>query len=199
MSRQNRISKKIFSIVKSKVPNDIACDKINVWFQDEARVGQNGSLTRVWARKGTRPRVVKQHQFENAYIFGSSCPKRRLCRAIVSPLCNADAMRQHLEQISKCTKSDEFSVVIMDRAAWHKCLVDKAPPRVSIILLPAASPELNSMEQVWQWLKQHFLSNRAYESYDAIVDACCEAWNEFANAPDLIESICDREWSRMLH
>ena len=68
------------------IPNDLSLDRVNVWFQDEARFGQQNTTTRVWAEKGTRPRVVKQQQFEYGYLFGAVCPKTGATEALVAPI-----------------------------------------------------------------------------------------------------------------
>jgi hypothetical protein len=73
---------------------------VDVWFQDEARFGQQNTTTRLWAEKGTRPRAVKQQQFEYAYLFGSVCPARGIGEAMVVPWVNKEIMIEHLKQIS---------------------------------------------------------------------------------------------------
>ncbi|WP_154186411.1 hypothetical protein [Vibrio vulnificus] len=60
-------------------------DNVDVWFQDEARFGQQNTTTRLWAERGSRPRVVKQQQFEHACLFGSVCPARGIGEAMVVP------------------------------------------------------------------------------------------------------------------
>ena len=85
------------------------------------------------------------------------------------------------------------AVVVMDGAGWHQPSLNLA--NVSILKLPAYSPELNPVEQVWQWLKSRYLSNRCYNSYDQIIDAICDAWSCFAEQPDLIKSIGTRDWA----
>ena len=55
------------------MPVDISLDKVDIWSQDEARVGQQGSLCRIWAKRGTRPRKVKQRQFLSTYIYAAAC------------------------------------------------------------------------------------------------------------------------------
>ncbi|WP_425331659.1 transposase [Pseudoalteromonas viridis] len=91
---------------------------MDVWFQDEARFGQQTSTTKVWAEKGSRPRVVKQQQFEYAYLFGAVCPTTGETEALISPLVNKEVMYSHLEQISQRTQPGRIVVVAMDRAAW---------------------------------------------------------------------------------
>lgn len=83
------------------IPLHVPLDKVDVWFQDEARFGQQNTTTRVWATKGSRPRVVRQQQFEYAYLFGAVCPSTGETEAIVAPFSNSEAMVEHMTLISK--------------------------------------------------------------------------------------------------
>ena len=88
------------------------------------------------------------------------------------------------------------AVVSMDGAGWHRPGEHlEVPHNVSILLLPPYSPQLNPQENVWQYLRQNYLSNRVFDSYEAIVDACCEAWNALMAQPHRITSIATREWA----
>ena len=69
----------------------MALDRIDVWFQDEARFGQQNTTTRIWATKGTRPRAVRQQQFESAYLYGAVCPATGATEAIIAPHANSIA------------------------------------------------------------------------------------------------------------
>ena len=69
------------------------------------------------------------------------------------------------------------------------------PDNVSLLPLPPYSPELNQVDNVWQFLRQNHLSNRIYETYDAIVDACCNAWTSPTAEPARITSIATRDWA----
>ncbi|BAC95976.1 conserved hypothetical protein [Vibrio vulnificus YJ016] len=91
-------------------------DNVDVWFQDEARFGQQNTTTRLWAERGSRPRVVKQQQFEYAYLFGSVCPARGIGEAMVVPWVNKNIMVEHLKQLSAVTEKGRHAVVIMDGA-----------------------------------------------------------------------------------
>ena len=101
-------------------------------------------------------------------------------------------MALHMEEISKAVPEGRHAVVVMDGALWHQPSLDQ--DNVTMLKLHPYSPELNPAEQVWQYLKQHWLSNRCFESYDAIVDAACDAWNALCNETNLIRSITQREW-----
>ena len=66
---------------------------------------------------------------------------------------------------------------------------------MSLLPLPAYSPELNAQENIWQFLRQTYLSNRVFEGYQAIVDACCKAWNALLAETGRITSIATRTWA----
>lgn len=90
-------------------------------------------------------------------------------------------MMTHLQQISERTAIGRHAVIIMDGAGWHSDDIDKDFNNLSIIKLPPYSPELNPIEQVWSWLRQRHLANRCFNGYDSIVDAVCDAWNDFVS------------------
>src|SRR3979490_3632210 len=73
---------------------------IEVWFQDEMRVGQKNGLVFQWAKKGTRPRQAKDQRYENAYLFGAVCPGRNTGIAILKPHADTEAMQKHVDEIS---------------------------------------------------------------------------------------------------
>jgi transposase len=70
------------------------------------------------------------------------------------------------------------------------------PDNISLLPLPSYSPELNPQENIWQLLRQNYLVNRVYDTYAALLDACCEAWNVLIVTPDRITSIASREWAK---
>jgi transposase len=161
------------------------------------RIGQRGTLTRIWARRGARPRVVRQQQSESAYIFGAVCAQRDAAIGLVLPYANTKTMALHLEAVSQAIPAGRHAVLVLDRAGWHT--TQKLPqfPNVSLLPLPAGSPELNPTEQVWQQLRDRRLANRCYDSYEDIVSACCKAWNQFIQIPGTIRSLCTRTWARL--
>jgi len=79
------------------VPDHAKAKPIEIWFRDEARVGQKGTLTRIWARKGTRPRAVRDTRYEWAYLFGAVCPKRAAGAATVMPYANTESNRSSMD------------------------------------------------------------------------------------------------------
>lgn len=179
------------------LPEGVGIEAVDIWFQDEARIGQRGTMSRTWAKKGTRPRLVRQQQFEYAYLFGAVCPARDEAVGLVMPFVNTEAMLIHLEHISAKIPEGRHGVIILDKAAWHTTKRLKNFTNLSLLPLPPASPELNPTEQVWQGLRDEFLANRCYEDYDDIMKACCDAWNMFVDVPRKIANLCSRSWTAL--
>jgi hypothetical protein len=170
---------------------------VEVWFGDEARVGQQGTLTRVRAKRGSRPRAPRDRRYTWAYLFGAICPERRVGAAVVLPKANIDAMEAHLAEISRCVGPGAHAVLVLDRAGWHASPRLRVPDNISLIPLPPYAPELNSMENVWEYMRGNWLSHRVWDSYDDIVAACCDAWNRLMRMPEQIASITKRSWAQV--
>ena len=169
---------------------------VEVWFQDEARVGQQGTLTRVWARRGTRPRAPRDRRYAWAYLFGAVCPERAVGAALVLPYADAAATGLHLAEIARHVAPGAHAVVVLDGAGRHAAGHLSVPDNLTLLPLPSYSPELNPGENVWGHLRQSKLGLRVWPGHDAIVATCREAWNWLVAAPDRLASITRREWAR---
>jgi transposase len=169
---------------------------VEIWFQDEARVGQKNKITRRWAKRGTRPSAPKDQRTKSAYIFGAICPELGKGAGLVLPFCNTETMALHLAEISLAIAPGAHAVVLMDQAGWHTTGKLEVPANISIIPLPAKCPELNPVENVWLFIRDNWLSNRVFTSYENIIDHCCEAWNKLIDQPWRIMTIGRRKWAR---
>ncbi len=146
---------------------------LEVWFQDEARVGQQGTLTRKWARRGTRPRAPRDTRYKWSYIFGAACPARGTAAGLILPYVNAEAMGLHLNEIAKAVAHGAHAMLIVDGAGWHgaKCL--QVPDNITLVKLPPYSPELNPMENVWAYLRSNKLAISVFDTYEEILKKMC--------------------------
>src|SRR5215211_581860 len=156
------VQKNFAALAKAALPPAAQGKPIEVWFQDEARVGQQGTITRVWARRGSRPRAPRDRRHTWAWLF-----------------------------------SGAHAVVLCDGAGWHQQggrLV--VPDNLTLLPLPPYAPELNAMENVWEYLRGNRLSHKVWDAYDAILDACCDAWNSLAEEPQRLTSITNRSWAK---
>jgi hypothetical protein len=166
---------------------------LEIWFQDEARDGQQGTLTRLWARRGSRPPAPRDQRHHWVYLFGAVCPARATGAALVLPSVNAELMNLHLAEISRCVAIGAHAVLVLDGAGWHQSGGRLAVPQnISLMPLPPYAPELNPVENIWEYLRGNLLSHRVWETYSDIFEACCLAWNSLIQTPERIASIATR-------
>lgn len=165
---------------------------MEVWFQDEARIGQQGTLTRVWAQRGSRPTAVKQTEYEWIYLFASTNSHTGESVALVAPSVNTDYMNAHLRHISQQVGPTRHVVLVLDQAGWHVAKALQIPDNITLFRLPAYSPELNAAERPWGYLRQHYLANRVYKDYDELFTETSAAWNRLD--ADTLRSLCSTEW-----
>jgi transposase len=131
-------------------------------------------------------------------LFGAICPARGTGTALVLPFANAEMMNLHLVEISVNVALGAHALLTVDGAGWHQT-GDKlcVPDNITLLHLPPYSPELNPVENVWGYLRSNKPSNRVFETYDATVDACCDAWKWLIDQPDQITSIGTRKWAQV--
>jgi transposase len=104
-------------------------------------------------------------------------------------------MALHLAAISEEVAPGRHAALLVDRAGWHTSARLAVPPNVTLVPLPAKCPELNAQENVWQFMRDNWLSNRVFTSYDNLVDHCCDAWNRLVDQPWRIMSLGLRDWA----
>lgn len=167
---------------------------LELWFQDEARVGQKGRLGYVWWQRGERPTAPRDHRFQSAWIIGAVCPARDTGVALVMSRLNAAVMSRFLDQVSAAVTPGAHGVVVLDKAGWHIAHDLVVPSNLSLVFLPSYSPELNPIERLWLYLKENWLSARLFDHVNDIIDACCHAWNQLIAQAGQIRSLCSYPW-----
>ena len=113
---------------------------------------------------------------------------------MILPYVNTNTMNIFLDGLSKEVGPERHIALIIDNAGWHSATDLIIPSNISLVPLPPYAPELNAMEQVWEWMKTHFLYNQSYSDYEDIVEKLSYAWNQISSNTDLIKSIIHREW-----
>src|SRR5690242_655825 len=136
------IQKDFADRVAAVLPERARGKPIEIWFQDEARVGQQGTLTRVRARRGTRPRAPRDRRYAWAYLFGAVCPERAVGAALVLPYADTGATGLHLAEIGRHVAPGAHAVVVLDGAGWHGGGDLVVPENLTLLPLPSYSPEL---------------------------------------------------------
>jgi transposase len=113
------------------------------------------------------------------------------------PYADTEAMQFHLDEIARTVARGAHAVLLLDRAGWHTTGSLVIPNNMTLVFLPSRAPELNPVENVWQYLRKNWLSNRVFDTYEAIVEAACDAWRKLLAQPDTITSIAMRDWARI--
>jgi transposase len=164
--------------------------EVQVWHHDEARFGQKGTLTRVWARRGSRPRRVRQDGRESLYVLTAVCAASGAAVGLVMPELKTAVVNLFLEEFSRRLAPGVHAVLLWDNAGYHVGGGLVVPPNVSPIGLLPYSPELNPVENLWHYLRSHHWSHRVYRDYEALRDAAVVAWRAVCLDPEKIRTIC---------
>jgi hypothetical protein len=106
---------------------------LELWFQDEARIGQKNKVTRRWAERGARPFALKYQRTASAYIFGAICPALGKAAGLVLPSCNTEAMTLHLQEIALAVAPGAHAVLFADRAGWHVTAKLGVPENITLV------------------------------------------------------------------
>ena len=189
--------KKNLPRVLARVQRTHPSRRVQVWFQDEARSGQKGTISRVWAARGSRPVRPRQTEYGFTYLFGAVCPATGHTNAWVMPTVGTAPMQAHLNDLGR--------QVGRRRHALCSYWIGPAgtPPRGSRYRPTSrcsrcrrALAELNPAEMLWRELRQRYLSNRVYRSTTALERAVSRAWCALANQPERVRRLCNFGWLR---
>jgi transposase len=170
--------------------------EVHTYFQDEARFGQKGTITRVWARRGSRPRAVQQTGFTSLYVLAAVCAATGAMSALIMPELNTAVVNLFLEQFSRELPAGVHAVLIWDGAGFHTSSDLVVPSNVSLIQLPPYSPELNPVENLWHYWRAHHWSNRAYRDYDELQEEAVRSLCAVAEDTETIKTVCNAPYIR---
>ena len=168
---------------------------MRVFFQDEARVGQKGRVCHRWYTKGQRPPGTLDQRYTFAYIFAASEVETDNAFALVLPEVHTAAMQMFLDRFAATIPGTDHVALFLDGAGWHRANALKVPDCITLVPLPAYSPELNPVERIWEFLKERYLSHRLLDDYTAILDAACAAWNKLTAETGRLTSLTWTPWA----
>lgn len=156
-----------------------------VFFQDECRFGQQGTLTRVWARRGSRPTAVRQTEYDYLWVIAAASPQTGQAEAILSPCLNTSIINQFLQQFSRALPANVHAAMIWDGAGFHRAHDLKTPDNITLISLPPVrQAKLDVSQQLkgtvhGNWFVRH-VANRA--SWDGAQDEASRSKDVSRNA-----------------
>ena len=183
--RLKKLRRRLAEIAERDAPGK----PIEVWFQDEARIGQKNKITRRWASAARGPSRRTINAPPRAYIFGAICPERGVGAGLVLPWCNNATMALHLAEISQPSRPARTPWSCSIRPAGTLQPKLNVPANISLLPLPPKSPELNPTENVWQYHPRQLAVQPRVHLGRHIVDHCCDAWNKLIDQPWTIMSI----------
>ena len=143
-------------------------------------------MGRSWYKKGQRTQVKIKLGFKNFYLYCAAMPKNGENFTLLMPAVNTDCMNVFLEELSEEIKED--FILIMDGASWHKSKNLIIPKNIQIVLLPPYCPELNLIERLWKYIKNHTIKNRVFKTLENLEDEVCEFVRNLTK--DIVISIC---------
>ena len=147
-------------------------------------------MTRVWAKRGRRAWAVRQTRYDWLYVIAAVCPQSGQSVGLLAPTIHSEMINAFFEQFAKEVPSDVHVVMVWDQAGFHTSKAVRIPDNITIVSLPAYSPELNPVENLWHYLRSHYWSNRTYADYDELRLAAIDAWQKAVLNPELIQSVC---------
>jgi transposase len=181
--------------VLQKIISEHPNKRLRVFFEDEARVGQKGRVCHRWYVKGQRPPGTADQRFTFAYIFAAAEVETDNAFALILPEVHTAAMQEFLDRFAQTIPETDHVALFLDRAGWHGATALKVPDSITLVPLPAYSPELNPVERIWEYLKERYLSHRLLDDYDAIVDAASGAWNKLTAETGRLTSLTWLPWA----
>lgn len=165
-----------------------------LFFQDESRFGLMTQTGRLWARKGRRPIMSYKQSREYLVLFASVCPSTGEMSTLIYSHMDSLAMNAHLRILSEehpCT----CNIVVLDGAGWHRSKELEIPDNIKLIFLPPYSPQLNPVEQIWQFLKSHFTRGAYFELLDQIQQRVIDGVCSLHQNPHLVKSIANTSYA----
>lgn len=146
-----------------------------IFYFDESRFGTHSKIGHAWFKTGTRPRVKIKLGFKSFYLYSAINPKTGEEFTLILPKVNKELMKLFMTEFYKKYKGRNI-IMIMDGAGWHKdrkYLLNNIE-NIEIILQPPYSPELNPVERLWQYIKNHTIKNKVYKTLDNLEDEICK-------------------------
>jgi transposase len=182
----NKIRKNLRTL-KKNLQNVIKKDE-ELWFFDESRFGTHSKIGHGWFRTGIRTPVKIKLGYKNFYLYSAANPKTGKEFTLLLPNVNINCMNIFLKEFSKTIKQRKV-LIVMDGAGWHKSDKLKYPKNIRILIQPAYSPELNPIEKLWQYIKDHTIKNKIYKTLPDLENQVCKFVRTLN--PEIIRSICN--------
>jgi len=172
---------------------------VELWAQDEARLGLKPIARRVWSLKGRRPRSCGRTRYEWLYLYGFVRPKTGQTFGVLLPRVNADRMAEALAEFAAHADPGgrKALVVLVDNAGWHRAKRLVVPSNVVLHFLPPCTPELQPAEPLWPLVREA-VANRSIGRVDRLRSVVRTRLGYLANNPDVVQPVVGFHWTGSL-
>lgn len=133
-----------------------------LYFFDESRFGTHSKVGHGWFKTGQRTQIDISLGFKNFYVYSAVASKTGNAFHLIMPNVDTQCMNTFLSEFSMFLENKK-AIIVLDGASWHKSHSLKLPSNVRLVYLPAYSPELNPVEKLWEYIKNHTIKNRIYQ------------------------------------
>lgn len=171
---------------------------VRLMFQDEGRFGRISDPRRCWAPQPIRPAGKAAMVREYLYAYAALSPWDGRLDSLILPAANTEGMNIFLGEIAR-RYPDEFIILVLDGAGWHRARALKIPHHLTLLPLPPYSPELNPVEHLWDELREKFFHNQVFANLDAVEHRLCEALAAFEPDSKRIHSLAAWPWINALN
>jgi len=141
---------------------------VEVWAEDEARLGLKPITRRVWWLKGCRPGSCGRTKYEWLYVYGFARPATGQTFTMILPRVKVERMAEALEAFAAHAdpEGNKVLVLVLDRAGWHRTKKLSVPANVRLHFLPACTPQLQPVEPFWALVREAV----ANDTFDAMAN-----------------------------
>jgi transposase len=151
----------------------------------------------VWAERGSRPQAPKQVGYANVQVLTAVCPATGRAEGLTAERLNAAVARLFLDQLAATIPAGARVLLVWGGAGWHKARAVRPPPNVTLLRLPPYSPELNPVERLWLYLREHHWSNCEYAGTAELERAAVDGWRAVCLRPEQVKTICRCQYAEV--
>lgn len=167
---------------------------VKLFFQDEGRFGRINCLSGCWVPPGERAIVNHQIIRQYTYVYTALCPETGENYSLILPYADTVSMNIFLEGLSEEFKNYRI-IMVMDNAAWHDGQDIKKFDNIVPLFLPPYSPELNPVEYVWHYVKDHYeFKNKTFESMEQVIEQLTYAFGKLNKEKEIVKSFSLYDW-----
>jgi hypothetical protein len=192
--RSGRLSKKL-PVRLEELKRAHPGAEVQLWAQDEARLGLKPVIRRVWAPVGKRPVARFNRGYKWTYLYGFVRPESGEVYWLIAPTVNVKLFSMALNEFAKEVGAgkDKRVLLVVDQAGWHTGKGVEVPQGIHLEFLPSGSPELQPAERLWV-LTNEGVANGLFEEIEQIEEALMERCVQLLDQSESIRALTNYHW-----